>query len=62
MNTWVEKLVECLCIRHGMFREEAYSIVYQEWDYLESLVESSDNEKKLCNQVATELLEIYMVA
>ncbi len=62
MQETIEKLVDCLCEKHGLFREEAYSIVYGEWEYIEEMVETGTSDRKLCKKIAKELLEMYMVA
>lgn len=62
METIVEKLVACLCTKYRMFGEEAYSIIYNEWEFIEQMLESGVKEKKICEKIAKELIELYMVA
>ncbi len=62
MEEIIEKVVESMCARYSLFKEEAYSIVYSEWEYIESAYEECENEKKFCERVAKDILEMYMVA
>ncbi|SFO88691.1 hypothetical protein [Hydrogenimonas thermophila] len=62
MEEIVLKLVECLCSKYGISTEEAYSMIYSEWEYVEEMVISGANEKKLCKKIAKRLLDLYMVA
>lgn len=62
MEEMVLELVECLSKKYGISTEEAYSMIYSEWEYVEEMVLSGTNEKKLCKKIAKRLLDLYMVA
>ena len=62
MEDIVLKLVECLYCKYGISAEETYSMIYSEWEYIEEMVISGENDKKLCKKIAKRLLDLYMVA
>ena len=62
MEEIVLKLVECLYSKYGISTEEAYSMIYSVWEYVEEMVLSGENEKKLCKKIVKRLLNLYMVA
>jgi len=62
MEEIVLKLVECLCSKYEISTEEAYSVIYSEWEYIEEMVLSGTNDKKLCKKIAKRLFDLYMVA
>ncbi len=62
MEEAIEDLVNHLCKKYGMFMEEAYSIIYGEWEYVEVAAEDGFDRKAVLERVGDELMKIYMVA
>ncbi len=62
MDEMVLEVVEYLCHKYGMCAEEAYSIVYNEWEYVEEMTVGLSHEKKIPQKIAKSLIELYMVA
>ncbi|WP_457598838.1 hypothetical protein [Hydrogenimonas sp.] len=62
MDETIEELVWYLCERYGVFAEEAYALVYSEWEYVERQIEASGARKRVYDRIAKHLIHIYMVA
>ncbi len=62
MEEVVEKLVRYLSQHYRMKRDEAYSMIYHEWEYIEERVLKAKKRKKLYEELAKELIQLYMVA
>ena len=62
MEDMVENLVRCLGKIHGVCPEEARSIIYIEWDFIDEIYREGRDDEDICQTLAHELLELYMVA
>lgn len=62
MEEVVEKLVHYLSRHYHMTSDDAYSIIYHEWESIEERVLKAKKRKKLHAEIAKELIQLYMVA
>ncbi|WP_456393779.1 hypothetical protein [Nitratifractor sp.] len=59
MEQAVKTIVEYLHSQHKLSRNDAYSIVFNEYRTIESLCGKAENRKDLCKHLADQLHRIY---
>ncbi len=62
MDEVVESVIDYLVSRYGFFSEEARSLVYAEWDFVEATACEEPCSEQLCKEITETLLDMYMVA
>jgi len=55
----VKTIVEYLHHKHKLSRNDAYSIVFNEYRTIENLCAKTENKKDLCKHLADQLRRVY---
>ncbi|HHE05925.1 MAG TPA: hypothetical protein ENK90_02250 [Epsilonproteobacteria bacterium] len=61
-DTKLEKLAKRLSRQFAISKEEAYEIIYEEWDLVETLFGAHKKAKAVYEHLALELNDIYRIA